>query len=1253
MSFEPQPTLAWQFENSNVDSIQNLGPTFSTVTSGTTIAPSYVAGKYGQAVYLDNTNTRSVLASNSNIVYTLTQTYSLNNFSIAAWVNPVSINTSFTNTFFNAGSGVAFRTQFQITTNGANSVATTFSNGLSFPLTSTGSLPVGQWTHHCLTFALTPSTTNLFATYYINGFAQSSTTVIQTLDPIDISQLVIGSTGQATGASANASIDDLRVYRQALTAAQVLALYVKQGAPTDTSTAPKLAWQFESSNVESIQGLVPIAQVSPGPAQLHGLATLVSQAPTVGGEAVYFPGTTGSYMAASSSAVANLAGNSNIFVECWVYQVNAGTPFGQGIISSAQTSQQWILRISGGTPSIYIGGGPVAGGSFTSGTIPLNTWTHLAFSWTIGPTSNTAYCFTNGIAAGSFTMTSLFASNPGTSPIIGGYNYTEIMNGYIRDLRVVRGGIVPTASFPLVQYPDPFAYTLPSYVSGSGTVVFTLLSQFVTYPAGKFNKCLRLNNGTSGLNSSIEYSSLTSTLNNFSIAAWVYPYSVNTARTNTFFEMKPLAATGTQFQVSAATTGKSTVAVTTNGGSLTELNSVANLTLGKWTHHCLTFSNVGATIVGNVFASYYINGTLQASSNATTQASSLLSNIVMGSTTTASADSGLDDVRAYDRTLTSAEVSSVYLSFGDPAGPKTYAAGVSSNVTTDGDGFTTHTFTDPGTFTCLRPGVADVLVVAGGGGGGSGTPGASDAGGGGGGGGVQYFPNYNIRSGTYTVTVGTGGPGGNGPAATRGTNGNPSQFMEIVSLGGGGGGTQNASGLFGGSGGGGGRAPNGTIAGGAGVYGQGNSGGVGVTGPLGGAAGGAGAGSSGTGPLGGAGISYPAISTATYGAGGEAMPDNTSLAGIPVGGPATGNGGGGNGNNPSNWQAGAGGPGIVMIKYLTQGAPQGYETVYTGETTIGSFAGYNSPTANVQVFNGLTSPGTAPYTWVKPTSGTFARVECVAGGGGGNNTTNSTVSCIVKLFMNDLGTLANNNVLSTAQMTAIGISYTGSVTTSNVTNISIPEKSLNINTTGSSLICTVTPQPAGTVLNTTTGSSGTISGVYVRGNGGAGGGYSYATLPIADLPATVAVSVAGGGGAAGNGTASVFGPVTSPSFTGSVTASNGVTPSTPTNGGSLGIGFAGAAPSNIVSGGGGIGYSIVTSPTLVLSGYGGGGGGNGLVAGGASLFAGKGGDGAPATGGVSANQDGEYPGGGGGGGLSPITIVGGRGAPGRVRIIVY
>jgi len=57
----------------------------------------------------------------------------------------------------------------------------------------------------------------------------------------------------------------------------------------------------------------------------------------------------------------------------------------------------------------------------------------------------------------------------------------------------------------------------------------------------------------------------------------------------------------------------------------------------------------------------------------------------------------------------------------------------------------------------------DILVVGGGGAGGSYAPG-SYAGGGGGGGGVRWIPSITLPIGTYPVTVGDGGTGGNPPS---------------------------------------------------------------------------------------------------------------------------------------------------------------------------------------------------------------------------------------------------------------------------------------------------------------------------------------------------------------------------------------------------------------------------------------------------------------------------------------------------------
>lgn len=1250
MSFEPQPAHAWQFENSNVDSVAGLSPSFSTTTSGTKIAPTYTGGKYGQCVYLDNSKTISTSTSNSWIIYTIpSPTYSLNNFSIAAWIYPYTINTSFTNSFLVATpAGMPFYSQFQLTTTGSKSAVTIFNAGSSYSLNSLNNLAVGQWNHHCVTFAGIAGTTNVFATYYINGILQSTTTVNQTTyGPLYIDKLIVGSDASGTGASANAAMDDLRLYRQTLTAAQVFALYTKQGAPVPTDD-PKLAWQFENSNIESIQGLVPSSQVSPGPAQLMGSAALFTNVPVVG-DAVYFPGTTGSYMDLGANSPASVnAKTSNIFVECWVYQTNSGTPYSQGLIASSLYSQMWLLSMSGGTPGVYIQG--AGSGNFTSGAIPLITWTHIAFSWALGPTSNTVYFFMNGGAAGSFTSTTPVAGNLGNA-VIGNINGNNILNGYIRDIRVVKGGIVPTAAFPLTFYPAAFTYDLPSYVTGTGSTVFTLLGQFIRYPVGKFNKSIYLDNRSAtsagSANCYVSYPITSQRLNSNSCTAsiWIKPYyAFPVAGINQSFFYMTDSQTTYQFGINSGV-NQSQIFTYISCSSPVLIMNGQNLTSQVWNHYTMVLSNVNQT-ASNTSVAYYFNGSkVGATSNVARAGISLLTSIVLGAGGGGYAGgwTELDDLRIYDRALTSTEVASVYLSRGDPAGPKTYATGTSSNVTVDSDGYTTHTFTTPGTFTCLRPGVADVLVVAGGGGGGGGNPGPANGGGGGGGGGVQYFPNYNIRTGgIYTVTVGTGGSGGS--VTTRGTNGTPSQFMEIVSFGGGGGGIYNASGLAGGSGGGGGRntGPSGPA---TGIYGQGNSGVIG-TGPAG--SGGGGAGITGSGTIGGAGIQYPAFGTSVYGAGGNAV-------GATNAGQATGGGGGGNGNgNPfSPYVAGNGGPGIVKIRYLTQGSPQGYETVYTGETTIGTFAGY-SQTANVQVFHGSTGSGVGmPYTWVKPSSGTFARIECIGSGSGGSSYQTTLASCFVVVFMPSIGTLVNNDTVTTANMASIGITYAGTITSHVITSTAVTGTGVIINTTGTGLSCSITPKPAGTILYASNAASvehtGTITGKYGRGHGGGGGGGGYAIIPLAELPPTVAVSVGGGGnggyGGSGNtGFPSSFGPV--PGY-GTIVGNGGSAAPLSTSGPG-GLGF-GAMPSNIFTGGPGTNAQTLVIGAPSYSAFGGGGGGNENVPGSPSLFAGKGGDGATPT---SAVQDGVYPGGGGGGGIY-YSVGGGKGAAGRVRIIVY
>jgi hypothetical protein len=278
-------------------------------------------------------------------------------------------------------------------------------------------------------------------------------------------------------------------------------------------------------------------------------------------------------------------------------------------------------------------------------------------------------------------------------------------------------------------------------------------------------------------------------------------------------------------------------------------------------------------------------------------------------------------------------------------------------VSTSGN-FKIHTFTGDGCFVVSSGGNAagsnsvSYLVVAGAGGGGGSKLGYYSAGGGGAGGfreGKTSSDCYSasplnapeglpVTAGTYPVTVGGGGAGGPVSPRCRGNSGSNSIFSTITSSGGGYGGrsgeapSQNGTqGGGGGSGGGtGGYVPSPQAAGGSGNSPsvsppQGNNGGAGSTPGSGTGGGGGGATAAGTGSTSGSshnnaggagGTTSITGSPVTYGVGGHAGADCNSAA--SVGTANRGNGGQGGNNYAPDASGGAGGKGVVIIRYKFQ-----------------------------------------------------------------------------------------------------------------------------------------------------------------------------------------------------------------------------------------------------------------------------------------------------------------------------------------------
>ena len=303
------------------------------------------------------------------------------------------------------------------------------------------------------------------------------------------------------------------------------------------------------------------------------------------------------------------------------------------------------------------------------------------------------------------------------------------------------------------------------------------------------------------------------------------------------------------------------------------------------------------------------------------------------------------------------------------------------------------------TASALNPGAitVDYLVVAGGAGGGGIFGGGGGAGGlrtsygGTTGGGGSSETSLLLESETnYTVTVGSGGTGGN-TSNWNPTEGSDSTFATITSTGGGGGGFDNIdNAVSGGSGGGGSRST--SNQGAAAVTSpvvQGYAGGDGGGDNDGGGGGGAGAvganaSSSTTGASGGDGLANSITgSSVTYaggGAGGKAIfasttvfagsggsggggngaagSSNTSIQSTD-GSPNTGGGGGGGGwnNSPTNTSAGGdGGSGVVIIRY-----PNAYTITETTSPNVLTFTTATDGSDKVTTFTAGTN-GTIQFS---------------------------------------------------------------------------------------------------------------------------------------------------------------------------------------------------------------------------------------------------------------------------------------------------
>ena len=437
---------------------------------------------------------------------------------------------------------------------------------------------------------------------------------------------------------------------------------------------PSLAWQFESSNVDSVTSLQPSAQVSPGPAQLQGGATLVTTVAGVSNTAVYFPGTAGSYMNLGTSSPTEFnIGSSNLFIETWMYINSVPTDYtpiiANGPTGLGSSQENWGLQFVAftATPAFFSNNKSVA----SSITPSLGTWVHISASY--NTLTSTAYIFVNGEAAGSVSgVITRFRTGITVIGIYPQLYTSQYSNMYIRDLRVVQGGVVPVATFtPLAS--APFSYASPGYVPNMGTTVFTLLGQFVTYVPGKFGSAIKLTNPVNANTEYISYPIPTIRIEEagFSCACWVNFQALPPNNYQGYF-LNFYGSTSTGLALNLPTIYALLDYATSK---IVLVYYVANDTFMIPTDYVVslnTWYHFAFTIYGG-YVRMYINGTQTTNPrtyDATTYANLNintrfnLGNSVLGGY---SVSFTIDDLRVYQSALTAAQVRSIYTQSGAPA----------------------------------------------------------------------------------------------------------------------------------------------------------------------------------------------------------------------------------------------------------------------------------------------------------------------------------------------------------------------------------------------------------------------------------------------------------------------------------------------------------------------------------------------------------------------------------------------------------
>ena len=269
---------------------------------------------------------------------------------------------------------------------------------------------------------------------------------------------------------------------------------------------------------------------------------------------------------------------------------------------------KWVMYLDGETPKIHINALNGSGSFYMNATTNLtaNSWNHLAYV----RNGSTWYWFINGTQAGTGSnSTNITFSNVATTIGYGGEPYFTTMNGFISDLRVVKGTAVYTSNFTPPTAPvTAITNTKLLLNMADGQAIDSAAQNNLTL-AGNANTSTdqaKFGNTSLHLDGTGDYfevpnpTSLAFRTGDFTLECWVYMAVDNTNKAIVETRASDLSVNGFVFAID--NNGGRKLMVYSNAKLFTTSNAIS---LNTWTH--IAISRSGTTL------KCFINGTQGAS----------------------------------------------------------------------------------------------------------------------------------------------------------------------------------------------------------------------------------------------------------------------------------------------------------------------------------------------------------------------------------------------------------------------------------------------------------------------------------------------------------------------------------------------------------------------------------------------------------------------------------------------------------------